>query len=390
MLLTNPIEEDAFERTNENEDEEKACEKERARRRLVLEEEESSSYVSSEQAKVAFAFLSKSKSSSSLGRNTEEEEEKGIETIAFFSNSRVPLTVCEEILSSFKRENKKFEKIGHVKVSGVSERNDCLSDDFDDDDDFDDENTKRNETFTRTCDVYYQRETKIALVKCTYDVPVENATRWAETVLKSLFPDDDDEGRMRSRQTSPLRKAFVVTSFVSSYADDTDADENGFGDSARFAVQYVGNEAYTTYSNTKTRKNSTNKKPLSVGRAVVGAEAALFNRLNQMANDGKSAERTRTKIALLTCPDERSFSGTADDIIDVRALKNIVDVLREDFDDDENTEEKDEWSELLRSVDETALNEWARKGGRHRNRHHLQRDATNSSISFVADDNLFS
>ena len=367
MLLTNPIEEDAFERTNENEDEEKACEKERARRRLVLEE-----------------------SSSSLGRNTEEEEEKGIETIAFFSNSRVPLTVCEEILSSFKKKNKKFEKIGHVKVSGVSERNDCLSDDFDDYDDFDDENAFRNETFTRTCDVYYQRETKIALVKCTYDVPVENATRWAETVLKSLFPDDDDEGRMRSRQTSPLRKAFVVTSFVSSYADDTDADENGFGDSARFAVQYVGNEAYTTYSNTKTRKNSTNKKPLSVGRAVVGAEAALFNRLNQMANDGKSAERTRTKIALLTCPDERSFSGTADDIIDVRALKNIVDVLREDFDDDENTEEKDEWSELLRSVDETALNEWARKGGRHRNRHHLQRDATNSSISFVADDNLFS
>ena len=376
-----------FERTNENEDEEKVCEKERARRRLVLEES-SSSYVSSEQAKVAFAFLSKSKSSSSLGRNTEEEEEKGIETIAFFSNSRVPLTVCEEILSSFKKKNKKFEKIGHVKVSGVSERNDCLSDDFDGDD-FDDENT-RNETFTRTCDVYYQRETKIALVKCTYDVPVENATRWAETVLKSLLADDDDEGRMRSRQTSPLRKAFVVTSFVSSYADDTDADENGFGDSARFAVQYVGNEAYTTYSNTKTRKNSTNKKPLSVGRAVVGAEAALFNRLNQMANDGKSAERTRTKIALLTCPDERSFSGTADDIIDVRALKNIVDVLREDFDDDENTEEKDEWSELLRSVDETALNEWARKGGRHRNRHHLQRDATNSSISFVADDNLFS
>jgi hypothetical protein len=382
MLLTNPIEEDVFERTNENEDEEKVCEKERARRRLLLEEESSSS---SSAAKVAFAFLSPKSSSSSLGKT---EEEKVVETIAFFSNSRVPLTVCEEILSSFKKKNKKFEKIGHVKVSGVSERNDCLSDDFDDDD-FDDENT-RNETFTRTCDVYYQRETKIALVKCTYDVPVENATRWAETVLKSLFPDDDDEGRMRSRQTSPLRKAFVVTSFVSSYADDTDADENGFGDSARFAVQYVGNEAYTTYSNTKTRKNSTNKKPLSVGRAVVGAEAALFNRLNQMANDGKSAERTRTKIALLTCPDERSFSGTADDIIDVRALKNIVDVLREDFDDDENTEEKDEWSELLRSVDETALNEWARKGGRHRNRHHLQRDATNSSISFVADDNLFS
>lgn len=376
MLLTNPIEEDVFERTNENEDEEKVCEKERARRRLLLEESSSSSSA----AKVAFAFLSPK---SSLGKT----EEKVIETIAFFSNSRVPLTVCEEILSLFKKKNKKFEKIGHVKVSGVSERNDCLSDDFDDDDDFDDENT--NET-PRTCDVYYQRETKIALVKCTYDVPVENATRWAETVLKSLFPDDDDEGRMRSRQTSPLRKAFVVTSFVSSYADDTDADENGFGDSARFAVQYVGNEAYTTYSNTKTRKNSTNKKPLSVGRAVVGAEAALFNRLNQMANDGKSAERTRTKIALLTCPDERSFSGTADDIIDVRALKNIVDVLREDFDDDENTEEEDEWSELLRSVDETALNEWARKGGRHRNRHHLQRDATNSSISFVADDNLFS
>ncbi len=381
MLLTNPIEEDVFERTNENEDEEKVCEKERARRRLLLEESSSSS--SSGSAKVAFAFLSPKSSSSSLGKT----EEKVIETIAFFSNSRVPLTMCEEILSLFKKKNKKFEKIGHVKVSGVSERNDCLSDDFDDDD-FDDENT-RNET-PRTCDVYYQEETKIALVKCTYDVPVENATRWAETVLKSLFPDDDDEGRMRSRQTSPLRKAFVVTSFVSSYADDTDADENGFGDSARFAVQYVGNEAYTTYSNTKTRKNSTNKKPLSVGRAVVGAEAALFNRLNQMANDGKSAERTRTKIALLTCPDERSFSGTADDIIDVRALKNIVDVLREDFDDDENTEEKDEWSELLRSVDETALNEWARKGGRHRNRHHLQRDATNSSISFVADDNLFS
>ena len=378
MLLTNPIEEDVFERTNENEDEEKVCEKERARRRLLLEESSSSSSA----AKVAFAFLSPK--SSSFGKT---EEEKVIETIAFFSNSRVPLTVCEEILSLFKKKNKKFEKIGHVKVSGVSERNDCLSDDFDDDD-FDDENT-RNET-TRTCDVYYQRETKIALVKCTYDVPVENATRWAETVLKSLFPDDDDEGRMRSRQTSPLRKAFVVTSFVSSYADDTDADENGFGNSARFAVQYVGNEAYTTHSNTKTRKNSTNKQPLSVGRAVVGAEAALFNRLNQMANDGKSAERTRTKIALLTCPDERSFSGTADDIIDVRALKNIVDVLREDFDDDENTEEEDEWSELLRSVDETALNEWARKGGRHRNRHHLQRDATNSSISFVADDNLFS
>ena len=373
-----------FERTNENEDEEKVCEKERARRRLVLEESSSSSA-----AKVAFAFLSPKSSSSSLGKT---EEEKVVETIAFFSNSRVPLTVCEEILSLFKKKNKKFEKIGHVKVSGVSERNDCLSDDFEDDD-FDDENT--NET-TRTCDVYYQGETKIALVKCTYDVPVENATRWAETVLKSLFPDDDDEGRMRSRQTSPLRKAFVVTSFVSSYADDTDADENGFGDSARFAVQYVGNEAYTTsssattHSNTKTRINSTNKKPLLVGRAVVGAEAALFNRLNQMANDGKSAERTRTKIAMLTCPDERSFSGTADDIIDVRALKNIVDVLREDFDDDENTEEEDEWSELLRSVDETALNEWARKGGRHRNRHHLQRDATNSSISFVADDNLFS
>ena len=375
MLLTNPIEEDVFERTNENEDEEKVCEKERARRRLLLEESSSSSA-----AKVAFAFLSPKSSSSSLGKT----EEKNIKTIAFFSNSRVPLTMCEEILSLFKKKNKKFEKIGHVKVSGVSERNDCLSDDFDDVD-FDDENT--NET-PRTCDVYYQEETKIALVKCTYDVPVENATRWAETVLKSLFPDDDDEGRI-SRQISPLRKAFVVTSFVSSYADDTDADENGFGNSARFAVQYVGNEAYTTYSNTKTRKNSTNKKPLSVGRAVVGAEAALFNRLNQMANDGKSAERTRTKIALLTCPDERSFSGTADDIIDVRALKNIVDVLREDFDDDENTEEKDEWSELLRSVDETALNEWARKGGRHRNRHHLQRDATNSSISFVADDNLF-
>ena len=358
-----------FERTNENEDEEKLCEKERARRRLLLEESSSSSA-----AKVAFAFLSPKSSSSSLGKT----EEKNIKTIAFFSNSRVPLTMCEEILSLFKKKNKKFEKIGHVKTSGVSERNDCLGDDFDDD--FDDKNS---------CDMYYQEETKIAIVKCTYDVPVENATRWAETVLKSLFP-DDDEGRMMRRQKPPLRKAFVVTSFVSSYADDTDADENGFGNSARFAVQYVGNEAYTTYSNTKTRKNSTNKKPLSVGRAVVGAEAALFNRLNQMANDGESAERTRTKIALLTCPDERSFSGTADDIIDVRALKNIVDVLREDFDDDDNTEEEDEWSELLRSVDETALNEWARKGGRHRNRHHLQRDATNSSISFVADDNLFS
>lgn len=383
MLLTNPIEEDAFERTNENEDEEKVCEKERARRGLLLSEESSSSSA----AKVAFAFLSPKSSSSSL--KTEEEEKKSnvnIKTIAFFSNSRVPLTMCEEILSLFKKKNKMFEKIGHVKTSGVSERNDCLGDDFDDD--FDDKNS---------CDMYYQEETKIAIVKCTYDVPVENATRWAETVLKSLFP-DDDEGRMMRRQTPPLRKAFVVTSFVSSYADDTDADENGFGDSARFAVRYVGNEAYTTssssttttHSNTKTRKNITNKKPLSVGRAVVGAEAALFNRLNQMANDGKSAERTRTKIALLTCPDERSFSGTADDIIDVRALKNIVDVLREDFDDDDNTEEEDEWSELLRSVDETALNEWARKGGRHRNRHHLQRDATNSSISFVADDNLFS
>ena len=188
----------------------------------------------------------------------------------------MPLTVCEEILSSFKRENKKFEKIGHVKVSGVSERNDCLSDDFDDDDDFDDENTKRNETFTRTCDVYYQRETKIALVKCTYDVPVENATRWAETVLKSLFPDDDDEGRMcvvkhrRYERRSSSRRSFPRRPRYG-------RDENGFGDSARFAVQYVGNEAYTTYSNTKTRKNSTNKKPLSVGRAVVGAEAALFN-----------------------------------------------------------------------------------------------------------------
>ena len=163
MLLTNPIEEDVFERTNENEDEEKVCEKERARRRLLLEESSSSSSA----AKVAFAFLSPK--SSSFGKT---EEEKVIETIAFFSNSRVPLTMCEEILSLFKKKNKKFEKIGHVKVSGVSERNDCLSDDFDDDD-FDDENT-RNET-TRTCDVYYQRETKIALVKCAYDVPVENA-----------------------------------------------------------------------------------------------------------------------------------------------------------------------------------------------------------------------
>ena len=117
-----------FERTNENEDEEKACEKERARRRLLLEEESSSS---SSAAKVAFAFLSPKSSSSSLGKT---EEEKVVETIAFFSNSRVPLTVCEEILSLFKKKNKKFEKIGHVKVSGVSERNDCLSDDFDDDD----------------------------------------------------------------------------------------------------------------------------------------------------------------------------------------------------------------------------------------------------------------
>ena len=116
-----------FERTNENEDEEKVCEKERARRRLLLEEESSSS---SSAAKVAFAFLSPKSSSSSLGKT---EEEKVVETIAFFSNSRVPLTVCEEILSLFKKKNKKFEKIGHVKVSGVSERNDCLSDDFDDD-----------------------------------------------------------------------------------------------------------------------------------------------------------------------------------------------------------------------------------------------------------------
>ena len=73
MLLTNPIEEDAFERTNENEDEEKVCEKERARRRLLLEESSSSSA-----AKVAFAFLSpkssssSSSSSSSLGKTEEK------------------------------------------------------------------------------------------------------------------------------------------------------------------------------------------------------------------------------------------------------------------------------------------------------------------------------
>lgn len=359
MLLTNPIEEDVFERTNENEEEERACEKERSRRRLSGDddedvdngdsEENGNDETSSSSSSFSFAFLF-----------IEKERQLRpilVDTMAFFSNSRIPLTICEEILSL-----QKFEKIGQVKTSGVGERNDFLSDNFD---------GKRN----RTCDIFYQEETRIALVRCKYDVPVENATRWAETVVKCLFPD------LSERLISP-RKVFVVTSFVSSYADDTDVDENSFGSSTRFAVQYVGNEAYKAIASSYATPDYSKKKPLSVGRAVVGTEAALFNRLNQMT----SAEKPpRTKIALLTCPDERSFSGTADDIIDARALKNVLDVLRENFLDRDD----DEWCKMLRSVDETALNEWARRGGRQR--HHFQlNDATSFATSFnVADDNLF-
>jgi hypothetical protein len=363
MLLTNPIEEDVFERTNENEEEERACEKERSRRRLNNgdSDEDDDSGDSEENGTDETSSSSSSSSSFAFLFNEKERQLRPIlvETMAFFSNSRIPLTICEEILSL-----QKFEKIGQVKTSGVGERNDFLSDDFD---------GQRN----RTCDIFYQEETKIALVRCKYDVPVENATRWAETLVKCLFPD-------LSERLISLRKVFVVTSFVSSYADDTDVDENSFGSSTRFAVQYVGNEAYKAIASSNATPDSCKKKPLSVGRAVVGTEAALFNRLNQMTSAELSS---RTKIALLTCPDERSFSGTADDIIDARALKNVLDVLRENFLD---REDDDEWCKILRSVDETALNEWARRGGG-RHRHHLQlNDATSFATSFnVADDNLF-
>ena len=55
-----------------------------------------------------------------------------------------------------------------------------------------------------------------------------------------------------------LQNAFVVTSFVSSFADDTDvdgravADENSFG-SSRFAVQYVGKRRRTPLKNVSKR-----------------------------------------------------------------------------------------------------------------------------------------
>tara|TARA_X000000368_G_scaffold390029_1_gene352951 strand:+ start:207 stop:1211 length:1005 start_codon:yes stop_codon:yes gene_type:complete len=334
MLVTNPIEEDVFERTMENEDEEKKYEKELARRRRG---ETSSSSSSS------FAFLNEKK----MGQKLEPK------TIAIFLNSRMPLTICGEIVSL----SRSFEKIGQVKTSNVSERNDCLTDD--------ENNT--NTANNSCCDIYYQKETNVALVECKYDVPVENATRWAETVLECLVLG----GEMKT-----LQNAFVVTSFVSSFADDTDvdgravADENSFG-SSRFAVQYVGNEAYTAE---KCKVKDNKKKPFSVGRAVVGAEAALFNRLNQL--NINATTKTKAKIALFACPDERSFSGTADDIIDVRALKNVVDVLR---DDDR------ELDTLLQSVDENALKDWARRNSRQR-----QRNDSTTSASLVVDENLFS
>ena len=333
MLVTNPIEEDVFERTMENEDEEKKYEKELARRRRG----ETSSSSSS------FAFLNEKK----MGQKLEPK------TIAIFLNSRMPLTICGEIVSL----SRSFEKIGQVKTSNVSERNDCLTDD--------ENNT--NTANNSCCDIYYQKETNVALVECKYDVPVENATRWAETVLECLVLG----GEMKT-----LQNAFVVTSFVSSFADDTDvdgravADENSFG-SSRFAVQYVGNEAYTAE---KCKVKDNKKKPFSVGRAVVGAEAALFNRLNQL--NINATTKTKAKIALFACPDERSFSGTADDIIDVRALKNVVDVLR---DDDR------ELDTLLQSVDENALKDWARRNSRQR-----QCNDSTTSASLVVDENLFS
>ena len=100
----------------------------------------------------------------------------------------------------------------------------------------------------------------------------------------------------------------------------------------------------------------------------------MFNRLNQL--NINATTKTKAKIALFACPDERSFSGTADDIIDVRALKNVVDVLR---DDDR------ELDTLLQSVDENALKDWARRNSRQR-----QRNDSTTSASLVVDENLFS
>ena len=146
-------------------------------------------------------------------------------TIAIFLNSRMlPLTICRKDCISIEI----VQKIGQVKTSNVSERNDCLTDD--------ENNT--NTANNSCCDIYYQNE------RCARGVQIlsyrwKNLVRWAETVLECLVLG----GEMKT-----LQNAFVVTSFVSSFADDTDvdgravADENSFG-SSRFAVQYVGNEA---------------------------------------------------------------------------------------------------------------------------------------------------
>ena len=65
-------------------------------------------------------------------------------TIAIFLNSRMPLTICGEIVSL----SRSFEKIGQVKTSNVSERNDCLTDD--------ENNT--NTANNSCCDIYYQKK----------------------------------------------------------------------------------------------------------------------------------------------------------------------------------------------------------------------------------------
>ena len=103
----------------------------------------------------------------------------------------------------------------------------------------DDGENNGSSLLTTAAATYITKKTNVALCGGKYDVPAENAMRWQ----KQFWSVSSSGGEMKT-----LQNAFVVTSFVSSFADDTDVDGMSPTKIVLVAValrQYVGNEAYT-------------------------------------------------------------------------------------------------------------------------------------------------
>ena len=352
MLLSNPIDEDVFERTNLNEDEEKKYE------RLINRNRKNSTTN----------FDNTTSSSFWIGRDEDDDEDEDDEIVKkkkfkyndhhlmIFLNSRIALTISKGIRRN-EETKKMWLKRGQVKCSRISERDDFLCSD--------DEHTK-------TCDVFVNEQSRTIMVECKIDVPMENANEFAKTLIDSIIIDDHTFSEQLSRCT-------IITSFVSSFADGEDLDDEN-DERARFCCRYIGDcvtEDEDDHDNRQQKKKSSSTvlRPLQVGRALVGCEAALFNQLCFRRSKNNN-EKEKTKIAIYSVPDERSFSAAADDSIDYRALENIVDILRlcdEDYE-----------QQLFAKITPALIrNQWARN----KNTHNLHN--TNYNNNFI-DENLFS